>query len=280
MTIRLLAAADAPALEAFLRGHRDSSMILRSNVRWSGLDYHPAAFHGQYVAAFNGDAIVSVVAHAWNGMLLVQAPEQAAEVARVLVALSGRKVTGLLGPRDHVTAVREALGLAEAATQAEHHEKLMGLDLDKIALPWLTEPLVDREFRREDRATLIDWRVAYDIETMASTDGPELRAAAAGWVDWLLADGTARVVTRNGELVSMAAFNARLPDMVQLGGVYTPPELRRRHYARAAVAAALLASRDGGVQRAVLFAHDSSALTCYESLGFAHIGEFSLVTFA
>ena len=280
MTIRLLASGDAAALEAFLSRHRDTSMILRSNVRWSGLEYHPAAFHGQYVAAFSGDAIVAVVAHAWNGMLLVQAPEQAAEVARVLVALSGRAVTGLLGPRAQVDAVRAAVGLSDAATQAEHHEKLMGLDLAKIVLPKLSEPLVDREFRREDRATLIDWRVEYDIETMASTDGPAERAAAAGWVDWLLADGTARVVTRNGELVSMAAFNARLPDMVQLGGVYTPPELRRRHYARAAVAAALLAARDSGVQRAVLFAHDSSALSCYDSLGFAHIGEFSLVTFA
>ena len=280
MTIRLLEPGDEPALEAFLSGHRDSSMILRSNVRMSGLVYRQAAFHGQYAAAFRGEAIVSVIAHAWNGVLVVQAPEQTVEVARALVALSGRKVSGMLGPRAQVAAAREALGLSDAPLQAQHDDTLFGLDLNQLVLPSLGEALECRPFQPEDRATLIDWRLAYNIETGEGSDTPDARPAASAWFDWLLADGTARVATQSGELLAIAPFNARLPDTVQLGGVYTPPPLRRRHYARAAIAAALSAARDNGVTRAVLFANSESAIRCYESLGFEPTGEFGLVLFA
>ncbi len=280
MAIRLLGPNDEAALEAFLGQHRDSSMILRSNVRLSGLVYRQAAFHGQYLAAFQGEAIVSLIGHAWNGMLLVQTPEQAAELARGVVALSGRKVTGLLGPRGQVAAAREALGLNAAPLQSHNDETLFGLDLAKLAVPKLDEAIELRPLQPDDRATITDWRVAYNIETLEGKDTPEARAASAGWFEWLLADGSARVAAKGKVLLSFSAFNAKLPDMVQLGGIYTPPTFRGRHYARAAVAASLLGAREQGVQRAVLFANNEHAIRCYESLGFEKTGEFGLVLFA
>jgi uncharacterized protein len=280
MTIRLLGPNDEAALEAFLSSHRDSSMFLRSNVRLSGLVYRQAAFHGQYLAAFNGEAIVSVIAHAWNGVLLVQTPERAADVARAVVASSGRKVTGILGPRAHVAAAREALGLDDAPLQTQRDETLFGLELEQLVVPTLDEALESRALQPRDRATIIDWRVAYNVETLEGNDGPDALIAASTWFDWLLADGTARVATKGGELLSLSAFSARLPDVVQLGGIFTPPALRRRHYARAVIAASLIAARDSGVQRAVLFANNQNAIRAYESLGFERTGEFGLVLFA
>ncbi len=280
MTIRQLGPKDEAALEAFLRNHRDSSMFLRSNVRLSGLVYRKAAFHGQYLAAFDGEAIVSVVAHAWNGMLLVQMPERAADVARAAVATSARKVTGILGPRAHVAAAREALGLIDAPLQTERDETLFALDLEKLTVPKLDEALELRPPQANDRASLIAWRIAYNVETLEGADTPEAHVAAGAWFDYLVADGTARLATNGHELLSLAAFSAHLPDVVQLGGIFTPPALRRRHYARAAIAASLVAARERGVQRAVLFAHDPHAIRCYESLGFEPTGEFGLVLFA
>lgn len=280
MTIRLLGLNDEAALEVFLSSHRDSSMFLRSNARISGLVYRHAAFHGQYMAAFNGEAIVSVVAHAWNGVLLVQTPEQAADVVRAVVASSGRKVTGILGPRAQVAAAREALDLTDAPLQTQRDETVFGLDLAKLVLPTPDEELEFRPLEPGDRATLIEWRVACNVETLEGTATPDSLAAAAAWFDWLLVDGTARVATKGGELISLSAFNARLPDAVQLGVMFTPPALRRRNYARGVIGASLLAARESGVQRAVLFANDQNASRAYESLGFERTGEFSLVLFA
>ena len=84
-----------------------------------------------------------------------------------------------------------------------------------------------------------------------------------------------------GAPVAYAAFNANLPDTVQLGGVWTPPEYRRRDYARNVVAGALLAAREAGVRRAVLFtgANNCPAQSAYSSLGFVRVGGYGLVMF-
>jgi predicted GNAT family acetyltransferase len=77
--------------------------------------------------------------------------------------------------------------------------------------------------------------------------------------------------------VSLSSFNTSPPDSVQLGGIYTPPELRNRGFARAAVVGALLVARDRGASRAVLFAENPSAIRCYEGVGFRRVGEYGLV---
>jgi predicted GNAT family acetyltransferase len=92
-----------------------------------------------------------------------------------------------------------------------------------------------------------------------------------------IAEGNAWIAIEGGRPVSLSAFNAALPDIVQLGGIYTPPELRGRGYARAAVAASLLAAKQRGVARAVLFTSNPSAARSYEAVGFQRLGDFGLV---
>lgn len=87
-------------------------------------------------------------------------------------------------------------------------------------------------------------------------------------------------VLEDGGLVSYSAFNARLPDIVQVGGVWTPRQLRGRGYGRAVVAGSLLEVRETGVRRAVLFAEREDAKRAYGGIGFRVVGEYGLVLFA
>ena len=80
--------------------------------------------------------------------------------------------------------------------------------------------------------------------------------------------------TPAGVPVAMSAVNARLPDMVQIGGVYVPPELRSRGRGGAVVAAQLLEERARGVREAVLFANNDAAARAYERIGFARVGSY------
>ena len=77
-------------------------------------------------------------------------------------------------------------------------------------------------------------------------------------------------------------MNARLPDVVQVGGVWTPRDLRGRGYARCVVAGSLLAVRREGVGRAVLFTDEENrpARAAYEALGFRVVGDYGLVIFS
>ncbi len=77
----------------------------------------------------------------------------------------------------------------------------------------------------------------------------------------------------------MTNFNAALPAIVQVGGVYTPPDFRGQGYARRAVALHLEQAREAGVREAILFAANPAASRAYEAIGFTQIGGYRIVNF-
>ena len=62
-----------------------------------------------------------------------------------------------------------------------------------------------------------------------------------------------------------------------IGGVYTPPDLRGRGYARTAVAMHLNEAQGWGIKRAVLSAANVAALKAYAAIGFTQVGEFMII---
>jgi predicted GNAT family acetyltransferase len=91
-----------------------------------------------------------------------------------------------------------------------------------------------------------------------------------GWT-WLLED--------RGQPVATSSFNTAIAEAVQIGGVWTPPELRRRGYGRAVVAASLGSARAGGATAAILFTgvDNLPAQRAYQALGFSRIGDYRLL---
>lgn len=256
-------------------------MFLRANARAAGLEYHGKPLEAEYVAAFEGERIVAVAAHCWNGMLLVQAPEQLDAVVRAVAQRSARTVTGMSGLAGQVAAARTALGLDDRPAPKFGREELFALDLADLVVP---APLADGRWvcrpPRDDELDLVTgWRVDFMIEALHRAAGAGLRDEAAAIMrlvherrsHWLLFDA--------GRPVAYSAFNAALPDIVQIGGVWTPPDLRGRGYGRAVVAGSLVDARAGGVTRAVLFAEREDAKRAYRGLGFSVIGEYGLVLF-
>jgi len=129
---------------------------------------------------------------------------------------------------------------------------------------------------------LVEWRARFSVEALGAVDGPDLRRA--GRADVLLqhARGADWVLVRERRLVAYAVFNAMLPEIVQIGGVWTPPDCRGRGHARALVAGSLVAARKQGVRRAVLFAdpRNAAARGAYLSIGFEIVGDYGLVLLA
>jgi len=276
---RPLNAADTSLLETFLLDHRDSSMFLRANLRQAGLTYQGLRGEANYAGAFRDGRVVGIAAHCWNGMLLLQAPEHAAELARAAVEWSRRPVTGLSGPLEQVRQARSELELEIADVALDGAESLYALELTHLVVPESLShgTVVCRPPRREERDLLCAWRLAYDIELLGATDSPSARQRSEEFLDAQIAEGNAWVAVVENRPVSLSAFNAALPDIVQLGGIYTPPALRGRGFAKVVVAASLLEARDRGASRAVLFTSNPSAARTYEALGFRRIGDYALV---
>jgi predicted GNAT family acetyltransferase len=273
--VRALKHADEGMVERFLVEHRDSSMFLRSSIRGGALG------KAAYAGGFRDGRLVGVVAHGSNGMVVLQAPEVVAELAGACVSWSGRRISGLSGPLDQVRKARTALELDEAATIRAGEEGLYAVDLSDLVIPesLSSGAVACREPEPSERDALCDWRLAYDLEAVGASDTPEQRTRASAYLDAQIAKRNVWVAAENGVPVSLAGFNAVLPDMVQVGGVYTPPALRGHGFAKAAVGGALLAARERGASRAVLFTDNPSAVRTYGALGFVRVGAYSVVLF-
>ncbi|HXJ32854.1 MAG TPA: GNAT family N-acetyltransferase [Candidatus Eisenbacteria bacterium] len=283
VVVRVLGPDDVPALESFLLEHRDSSLFLRSNLRTAGIVDRGEPYQGTYAAAFDGDRLVGVAAHCWNDSLVVQAPAAVAIVVREAVRVSGRRIRGIVGPWAQLVAARTALGLDGAATRMCSHDDLFALELAALVVP---APLAEgrvhcRATRADDLDLVTRWRVGYRTELMGGVDGPELRRLARDEIELLHRAGSSFLLENGGAPVAFSAFNARLPDVVQIGGVWTPPALRSRGYARAVVAGSLVAARAEGVTRSILFTGEDNpaAQRAYVALGYRRIGDYGLILF-
>jgi len=273
--IRILGPGDEATLEAFLAPRANTSMFLRANARQGGLDDRGQPRQATYAAAIGPSGVVAVAAHCWNGILLLQAPERVPEVARAALAASGRPLKGISGPVDQVRTARDALEVRKAAV--DDADLLYSLDLAGLRVPAALAALSLRRPRGDDLPRLIAWREQYLVETGLSAPGPTLHQDARSSIELQQAQGDHWLLEDRGVPVAYTAFNARLPDIVQVGGVWTPPPLRGRGYARCAVAGSLLEARAAGARRAILFTSNTSAARAYEALGLTRSGEYGLL---
>ena len=282
--VRTLVPGDEQELERFLSERPDTTLFLRGNLREVGLLDGGERYQGSYAAAFEGEHIVGAAAHYWNGNVVVEAPRALSEVVGWAVATAGRSVRGILGPWSQVVEARDGLGLVSAPTQLDSKEELYAVDLSHLRVPAaLAEGHVRCRPPHDDELALVtDWGVAYGIETLQEPEGPDQRASSRGRIETAQAAGRQWVLEATSRPVAYTAFNAVVPDCVQVGGVFTPPALRGRGYARCAVAGSLIAARERGVRRSVLFTQSDNhpAQSAYRALGYQRVGDYGLVLFA
>jgi len=280
-TIRILEPGDEALLEAFLIPRIDSSMFLLGNMRAAGLEEEGQLYGGTYAARIEHGRITGVAAHYWNGNIVFQAPGNEIELARAAVRASCRGFSGLVGPADQVTVARTAFDIRPSNIRMDGTEKLYSLELADLIIPesLANGRVVGRRIRRDDFELLLEWRMDYEVNTIYADPTPEFREKVAAFLKRACEKGTMWILEHDGLRVSSTAFNAETAEYVQVGGVYTPPKLRSRGYARAIVAQSLLDARAEGAKRGVLFTgiDNESAQRAYESLGFAHVGNYAIL---
>ncbi|MCA9696618.1 MAG: GNAT family N-acetyltransferase [Myxococcales bacterium] len=282
MTTRLLTTADRSAVESFLRANLTRTMFLLSNLREAGIEDCEHPFAGPYVGDFAGSALVGVACHFRRGNLIVHAPADPLGLARAALMASGRSLRALVGAEEQVDVIAAALGLpAGADAQNDERDGLYRLALDGLQVP--PDLGAGRVHGRvptlADLETLVDWTVRYHVEAIGEVETPQLYAKVRAELPEAIEGGSIWLLEHDGQLVAKTAFNARLPEAVQIGGVYTPEAMRGRGYGRCVVASHLLAAREAGVELAILFTgdHNVPAQRAYAALGFTGVGRYRVL---
>jgi predicted GNAT family acetyltransferase len=279
MAIRQLQTGDEILLERFLSHHAETTMFMRYNLQAAGLNYQQESYHGEYFGSFdNAGAINGVLAHYWNGNIMMQATDR--HLLKDLVHLwrptISRPVAGILGADDQAETVIQELNLTNAPYSINRTEGLYSLDLNTLSMPPSAKRYTMVKAQAIDRAVLAQWLKAYNIEALGARDGDALEQQVNNHINKILQEARAWVLLVESQPVSLCGFNATLPDMVQVGPVWTPPDQRGQGFARALVALALRQAEQQGIKKAILFTDNPAATKAYEVIGFKKIGVYRL----
>jgi RimJ/RimL family protein N-acetyltransferase len=279
-TVRLAGPGDESQLEAFLAQHADSSLFLRSFLARGGIVDEGKPLQGTYAVALTDGNIVGTAMHSWHGVLFLQAPERIAEIAGLAVETTKRPLIGFVGPWSQAESAHAALG--NRAVRKWSREDLFALSLSDLVAP-ATSAFGDARCRRatsQDLDLLREWRFEYEVECTGLPETATTRSFATQSIEGAVERREAFLLEAEGTPVSLCTHNARVSETVQIGGVWTPPLLRNRGYARGVVAGALQEAQREGATRAVLFTGNAAARRSYEALGFQRISDYGEIVLA
>ena len=265
--------ADREALVDFMFAHAPIMMFPLTNLARFGMGGdHPRAISAWVVKS--DDGITDVLTLSQEGMIFPCCPSAPWTAAAHL--MKGRQVKGLIGEGTQIAALRQVCGLTTKAHMDEVEPSFV------LSLADLRSPNTDgfelRPYYDAPRDLLAQWRAAYEVETLSVAPKDALKRAEHHVEASILKDSH-RVLLKDKRPVAVTGFNASLPEIVQIGGVYTPPGLRGNGYAKVAVAMHLMEAAVEGVTEAVLSAANPSAEKVYTALGFERSGDFALVIY-
>ncbi|KAA9010567.1 GNAT family N-acetyltransferase [Histidinibacterium aquaticum] len=261
--------SDLPGIRRLLEAHVERTMFPLSNLLRHGLD-GPAEYAPSFWVA-GRQGVTDALALNRNGSVNPCLPSQ--DWAAAARALSGAAVSAVIGPADESRPLIERLGLAGRPTMLDRDDPHFAMKLQDLAVPDGPGELIP--LAEADRETMLRWRIAYEVEALGLSPESAERTGADSLAK-ILEAGSHRVLVDDGRPLAMTGFNSALPEIVQIGGVYTPPKLRGEGHARRAVALHLAEARAAGATRATLFAAGEAGVRAYTAIGFRRIGAFTL----
>ena len=260
MSLRVAEPGDEARIEGFLAAYPGTSMFLRSNLAAHGLGPSDAPHATSYWLAEDASGIRGVFGATKGGYLLVQAGACGdADYRDWAAALIGRDLKGITGDPAQVRRALEVLILTNTAFARIESEPLYELSLAKLR----DETAHMRRPRLQDEDLLTEWFLHYEEDTGLNADPALVKARAAETVAgnadvWLLEDA--------GQPRAMAGINARVHDVVQVGGVFVPRAARNAGLGRRVVAGMLRHEASQGTTCATLFANNRAAARAYEAI--------------
>jgi predicted GNAT family acetyltransferase len=264
---------------AFLRDRRETSLYLLSNLAEYGPVLTEHLNSGNFKVVVDGDRVVAVFVLTRRGNLVAQCDEADA-IANLILDACETEPIALQGFVSR-WAVADPLHRAHQARHPRFDTTFHARDIlfrrpvesGRAPADPAVRPLQAGDFEAWDplqRAFLEQEGIPVQGTMAQRRTLFEAQTARGHWWGYVA----------DGKLVSTVALNACIEGVGQVGGVYTPPEHRRRGYSRA-VMQRLFADAAGplGLHTLILFTGEGNveAQRMYEQLGFERIGHFGLI---
>jgi GNAT superfamily N-acetyltransferase len=271
-------------LRSFLDGRPDTHLFLRANLARGRLEDEGRRYDGTWVGTVRDDGTVTSVAGLfWNGVCLLQAPAHVDDILDMLAAAAPRELIELCGPTGQVERALLHGLVRDRSLKGRHDSAVMRLALPQLRVPSsLAAKAVDaRPPMGEELALLGEWHAAFNYELFGDSRSAEGDLRARQWIRAMHDERRDGVATVEDRPVSYCAITGSLDGEVNIGAVYTPPELRGHKYAQCAVAGLLRDAARDGATRACLTAgkDDPAARGTYAARGFQPAHDWTITRF-
>jgi len=278
MQIRQVEQKDLGHLQTFLEKYKPYCMFLLNNLLISGLGFKDKPYHGDYWAIFDSDnRVYGTLAIYWNGNIMLHG-EGLKHISQLLASFKQHNqypIGGIIGENAFVLRAISELELENHQYNVNRKETLYTISASQLKRPSQLDE--NRHYliplQQLDKDILFQWLWDYEIEAMHQVPGDALKHHVNLRIDRFMQDEDCWALLQNEEPVALCGFNARIPDMVQLGPVFTPKTYRSKGFAKIMVYLALKSSQ---VQSAILFTDNPAATKAYQAIGFKPIGEYRL----
>ncbi len=266
------------SLLQYLSNYQDSSLFMLGNIYQSGIYFVNQPYHADYFGSFSKEGNINgVLAHYWNGSLMMQAESNdiLAEIIELFISSVNRPIAQLLGLDDQVLYVIETLGFSDANFSSNTQEQLYRINLDDFNSQhsdiknYYLVPAAET-----DENILSHWLRDYEIQTLNAENNQSLSEYIKKRVIQIQSQKFSHVLNINKTPVALCGSNSNLKAVIQIGPVWTPPEHRNNGYAKLLLTEVLLKARETGVRRAVLFSDNPIAIKVYTAIGFKHFGYY------
>lgn len=275
--VRRLGSADRMAALAFLAAHADENLVLVDYVHRLGAALGPGEVPPQLYGAFDGEALLGLIALRPSLVLSAAMPQEALDV---FMPYALRVPSGLMKcDRAQVAPVWESLQKAGRAASIDRIEIAYRLRPESIVAAEPALPGVARPARESDLDELVYAARASLWEEQRPDPSDEDPHGFERWVRGRLP--RARIVQVDGRTVFVAYADVRRAEGWLVQGVHTWPDYRRQGFARRgmdSVVREAFASGASHVQLAVV-AGNERASKLYENLGFEAFAELRTVLF-
>jgi predicted GNAT family acetyltransferase len=209
-------------------------------------------------------------------LVVTRAPKPAIEALVADLVARGHELPGVTGPVEPVTAFAEAWTRGRPL-RSEITMRQGIYELTRVVPPDPCAPGHLRLARAAERDLLSEWALGFarDSNLAPNEQATAYRSVAARM------DSQGLFVWEDGTPVSMAAL-AGTPRGARVGWVYTPPELRRRGYATACVAALSALALASGRRFCTLYTDlaNPTSNAIYQQVGYRFVTESWMVAFS